>query len=227
VSQHLTYWVPGTTCCNDVWEKAYSDFESETQEIKKFRRRLLKLGVLRWPRSSRIVDLFCGSGRNLQCLESFGFCDIHGVDLSPRLLTQYSGTAKLYVGDATELHFCSEWADIVLVQGGLHHLPKLPDDFEKCLSEVRRVLKPRGKFVIVEPWLTPMLSFVHFLCSQRLVTSMWPKLQALSSMIEEEKQTYFSWLNSSTQIIRALNSNFDTEQLRIRFGKLHYVGVKA
>ena len=65
-----------------------------------------------------------------------GFKNIHGVDLSPRLLNRYSGIAQLYVGDATSLEFPDSWADIIIVQGGLHHLLSLPEDLEKCLNQI-------------------------------------------------------------------------------------------
>ena len=132
----LTYWVEGNSCCIQRWEDAYNRFESDAEEIAKFQKRLNFLGAKNQNRDAIVVDLFCGTGRNLFCLEKMGFKNIHGVDLSPRLLNRYSGIAQLYVGDATSLEFPDSWADIIIVQGGLHHLLSLPEDLEKCLNQI-------------------------------------------------------------------------------------------
>src|SRR5215470_6701148 len=74
-----------------LWEAAYSRFETPEQEIRKFRRRLIKLGAADWPREAEILDLFCGRGGGLETLTGLGFRRVEGADLSPRLLAQYKG----------------------------------------------------------------------------------------------------------------------------------------
>jgi len=224
MNSKLTYWVDGNSCCNARWEDAYNRFESEDEEIQKFQNRLLSFGAAQWSRKATVVDLFCGSGRNLICLERMGFLDLHGVDLSPRLLDRCSGSAKLYVGDATSLGFSDGWADIVIVQGGLHHLPNLTNDLENCLDEIHRVLKPDGLFVMVEPWSTPFLDFVHWCCRQKLIRRLSSKLDALAVMIEEEKVTYFSWLSSQKNIIEQLKNRFQKKFLSTKMGKINFLG---
>jgi hypothetical protein len=49
----------------------------------------------------------------------------------------------------------------VIIPGGLHHLSTLPDDLEQTVSETHRVLRDDGLLLIVEPWVTPLLGFVH------------------------------------------------------------------
>ncbi len=171
-----------------------------------------------------MVDLFCGSGRNLACLESMGFKNLHGVDLSPRLLHLYIGKAKLYVGDATSLNFPDDWADIVIVQGGLHHLPLLPNDLAKCLDQIQRVLKPDGILIIVEPWLTPFLVFAHWCCRQRFLRKLSSKLDALAVMVEEEKETYFAWLAIPEIIANELKKRFFKLFELKGMGKINFVG---
>lgn len=221
---NIVAWMNGNSCCNERWENAYNRFESAEEEIKKFRRRLLSFNAKSWSLESCIVDLFCGSGRNLTCLERLGFQNLHGVDLSPRLLEQYRGPAQLYVGDARQLHLQDNFADIVIVQGGLHHLPKLPDDLEMTLMEIRRVLKPGGYVVIVEPWLTPMLYMVHMLCRQSFIRRVWPRLDALAIMIEEEIDTYTNWLSSGEMILKLLDRAFVSRSLRFCYGKILFSG---
>lgn len=216
----LTYWTEGNSCCNEHWEDAYNRFETREKEIEKFRRRLCFLGSSNWDRKSRVVELFCGSGRNLSCLESMGFKDLHGVDLSPRLLERYRGAATLYVGDATNLQFPDSFADIVIVQGGFHHLPGMPEDFERCLGQIFRILKPGGLLVMVEPWLTPFLSIVHWSCQKKGFRKFFPKLDALAVMIEEERTTYFEWLGMPEKIMELLSAKFRPLKLHFKFGKM-------
>ena len=145
----------------DPWEAAYLRFETPEQEIRKFVSRLGKLGAAKWPRDAEIVELFCGRGNGLTALERLGFTHIEGVDLSPRLIAQYRGPAKCFVGDCRQLPFADRSKDVLIVQGGLHHLPTLPDDLENTFSEMQRVLRKGGRVLFVEPWLTPFLKFVH------------------------------------------------------------------
>src|ERR1700675_2296433 len=81
----------------DAWEAAYLRFETPRQEIEKFMALLQKLGASAWPRDAEIVELFCGRGKGLSALQQLGFTRVEGVDLSPRLVAQYKGSAKCTV----------------------------------------------------------------------------------------------------------------------------------
>jgi len=154
VKNGLTYWTEGMDCCDPVWEAAYNRFETPEEEREKFRRRLRSMGVDKMPKSLRVADLFCGRGNNLTVLEEMGFTDVTGVDLSPNLLMEFKGRAKLYVGNCCDIRLPDACLDLIIVQGGMHHLPKLPDDLDKCFSEIARILAPGGTVVFVEPWMT-------------------------------------------------------------------------
>ncbi len=217
-------WHRAVSCCDPAWEKAYQRFESSDEEISKFRRRLVALGALNWHRESVIVELFCGRGNGLKALASLGFQSLSGVDLSETLLRYFDGPARLYVGDCRELKLLDRSVDVVVVQGGLHHLPDLPGDVEKTLSEVRRVLRPAGRFVVVEPWKTTFLRLVHRACNLSIARRAWGKLDALATMIDRERATYERWLAQPDQILQLLRTHFDPEQQRIAWGKLTFVG---
>ncbi len=214
-------------CCDEVWEAAYLRFETPEEEVAKFVKRLNSLGAAAWPRDAKIVDIFCGRGNGLIALQRLGFTNLVGVDLSERLLQQFQGHGTLYVADCRALPMESDSCDIVIVQGGLHHLPLLPDDLRKTLQEVRRVLRPGGRLVAVEPWLTPFLHFVHALCHVPLLRRAWKHLDALATMIDRERETYENWLNSPQSILECMDRELRCEQRTFAFGKMNYVGVKS
>ena len=184
----------------------------------------MKLGALDWPRDSVVVELFCGRGNGLKALTALGFQSLSGVDLSETLLRTYEGPARLFLGDCRELRFPDRSINVVVVQGGLHHLPELPADLENTLREIRRVLLPAGRLVMVEPWNTPFLRLVHWFCHRAMARRFWGKLDALSTMIERERATYENWLARPQQILDLLQSHFIREQQSLSWGKLVFVG---
>ena len=225
--QSLTYWHDGIECCDAVWESAYAQFETPEEEIAKFIRRFRQLGVDRWPKSMQIAELFCGRGNGLVALDRLGFSNLHGADLAPSLLRQYSGHAKLFVADCRNLRFEDRSLDAVIIQGGLHHLPDVEPDLPLVLNEIKRILRPGGKVVVVEPWLTPFLRVVHFLARRSLVRRVSTKFHALQQMIMREQTTYDSWLRQPDKILTMIESRFVTERLIVRTGKLMFVGSNS
>jgi ubiquinone/menaquinone biosynthesis C-methylase UbiE len=211
-------------CCSLSWEEAYARFETPKEEIAKFRNRLLKIGAAKWDKNLQIVELFCGRGNGLHALTSLGFEQLEGADLSEALLAAYQGPAKTYVCDCRYLPFESQSRDVVIVQGGLHHLPALPDDLDLTLAEMRRILRPNGFAVIIEPWETPFLRFVHAMCDSRIARRLWPKLDALAAMIENERTTYEQWLSQPQLILRSLKTFFPPHTTVIGWGKIQFLG---
>jgi ubiquinone/menaquinone biosynthesis C-methylase UbiE len=207
------------------WEAAYQRFETPEQEVAKFIKRLRQMGADAWPRNAQIVEIFCGRGNGLVALSRLGFTNLEGVDLSADLLSKYKGNAKTYVCDCRQLPFEDASRDIMIVQGGLHHLPTLPDDLERTLNEVQRVLRPGAQFMVVEPWLTPFLRFVHFVVARPLAAAMSTKVEALHTMIENERETYENWLNRKNEILAIFERHFHLRQRRVRFGKLMLMGT--
>jgi SAM-dependent methyltransferase len=208
------------------WEAAYLRFETPEQEIRKFVGRLKRLGARRWPHDARIVELFCGRGSGLHALGRLGFRRIEGVDLSSRLIAEYRGPAEVFVCDCRHLTFADESRDILIVQGGLHHLPELPEDLEQTLREAHRVLRPGGRFVAVEPWQTTFLWFTHAVAQRSSVRRISAKIDALQVMIEHERETYEKWLLQPQVVLDCLRTYFHIEQCRFRWGKLMFVGRK-
>lgn len=214
------------SCCNETWEQAYLRFETPEEERHKFHKRFQKLGVTAWPRNASVLEIFCGRGNGLVALEELGFTNLEGADLSQPLLEQYTGPAKCYVCDCRKLPFPQDSHDRVICQGGVHHLPNLPDDLDQTFAEVARILKPDGLFALVEPWRTPFLTFVHAVSEFPPTRRLWGKLDALAVMTQHEHTTYYNWLGQPDMITRLLDKHFHTVQKKISWGKLMYVGRK-
>jgi ubiquinone/menaquinone biosynthesis C-methylase UbiE len=208
------------------WEAAYQRFETPRQEVAKFKRRLRLMGAESWPRDAQVVEIFCGRGNGLIALDQLGFKKLEGVDLSADLLSKFEGDATTYVRDCRNLHFDDNSRDIIIVQGGLHHLPTLPDDLAQTLDEVKRVLRPGGRLMAIEPWRTPFLRAVHFASERPLIRTVSKKLDALHTMIIHEQETYDQWLGQPNAILKLLDERFERERLQTAWGKLLYLGRK-
>lgn len=214
-------------CCDTVWEEAYRRFETPEEGVRKFVKRLRRLGVDQWDKNLQIVEMFCGRGNGLKAIARLGFRRIEGVDLSESLLREYDGTCeKLYCSDCRQLPHDANSRDVIIVHGGLHHLPSLPDDLYKTVDQAHRILRARGKMVLVEPWQTPFLRLVHFISENRLARRLWNKLDALAVMTEQERVTYEAWLRQPQMILECLNRYFQPIRIRLRRGKLLYLGEK-
>ena len=209
----------------DPWEAAYVRFETPEQEVRKFVRRLKKLRIDRLPRDARIVELFCGRGNGLHALSRLGFTHLEGVDLSSRLVAMYRGPAQCYVGDCRKLPFSNKSRDLLIVQGGLHHLPKLPEDLSQTFAEMHRVLREDGRLVVVEPWRTPFLRLVHPISEIRLVRRCSPKLDALATMTHYERVTYEQWLSQPGLILKLAREHFSPLREFFAWGKWMCVGT--
>ncbi|MFW5928879.1 MAG: class I SAM-dependent methyltransferase, partial [Halobacteriota archaeon] len=111
-----------------------------------------------WPRvrefclereGGRALDLACGNGRNIDCLD--GFEDIVGVDFSRGMLRRaLRREADFVQADVEFLPFDDAAFDVCVYVAGLHHLPSR-DARRHSLNEVGRVLVAGGE-ALVSVW---------------------------------------------------------------------------
>lgn len=101
-----------------------------------------KLEILLRP-GSLILDLGCGSGRDLLHFSRRGFRAI-GIDYSQNLLQLASAFSEqpVVLGNINALPFRSHTFDAVWSIGSLLHVPRL--SLPAVLSNINRVLKPRS-----------------------------------------------------------------------------------
>ena len=207
------------------WEDLFVRFESPDQEKRKFIRRLKSLGVEKWDKGLRVVELFCGRGNGLAAWQSLGFENVEGSDLSSKLLSDYSGKFRCHEADVRDLPFTDGSFDIVCIQGGLHHL-ELGNGLDKALKEIHRILKPEGKLVLVEPWQTLYLRVVHFLMGISVVRRLYKPIGIYAKLCELERDTLGPWLKEPEDILRKLADYTQELTLKKQFGKLMYIGTK-
>ena len=105
----------------------------------------------------RVLEVGCGRGVGVQIiLKRFGAASVEAIDLDPKMverarrrLTGYdSSRVQLSVGDVTAIQARDATFDAVFDFGAIH----LEPDWRKGIAEVRRVLKPGGRFYF--EWVT-------------------------------------------------------------------------
>jgi ubiquinone/menaquinone biosynthesis C-methylase UbiE len=206
-----------------AWEEAYQRFETPADERRKFVRRLRRLGVHRWNRESKVLEICSGRGNGVVAWRHLGFPNVVGVDLSLALVERSTCRRHCLVGDARRLPIRTASQDVAVVQGGLHHLPSI-DDVREALAEMQRVLRPDGRVIIIEPWATPFLQVVHFVTERRFARALSSRLDAFAAMTDHERPTYEAWLSRPQPILAAVAAQFETLVLRRRLGKLVFLG---
>ena len=137
------------------------------QPLRPFTQRWLEARPLRrlgGPVSGRVLEIGCGQGLGAQIIQrDFGADEVHGFDLDERQLrraqqrlkSQASKTSAVN-GDASSIRVWRGSADQIPVECNsydaafdfnvLHHMP----DWQSGVSEIARVLRPGGKFYLLE-----------------------------------------------------------------------------
>jgi len=107
------------------------------------------------PRGARVLDLCCGQGNVTEALLQAGL-DAVGADFSPQMLDfarRRVPTGTFVEADAQNLIFEDGEFDAVVCYFGLILVPDQP----RALAEIRRVLKPGGRFAMTA-WAGPDIS---------------------------------------------------------------------
>jgi ubiquinone/menaquinone biosynthesis C-methylase UbiE len=97
-------------------------------------------------KGKKVLDVGCGTGRLFPEFQKMNF-DITGIDVSQKMIDIAKNRchkAKLLVGDVENLPFKDDSFDVVVASFVVVHLKYL----EKAFSEIYRVLKNGGVFII-------------------------------------------------------------------------------
>ena len=117
-------------------------FESEAEESREFARKFFTelFELIPVEKDAPVIELGCGSGRNLNILREMGFTNLKGVDFSE---SQVEFCRKngfdVQLMDISNLEFPESSFDLVFTNSVLLHVP--PDNIEKVMREAVRVSK--------------------------------------------------------------------------------------
>ncbi len=155
-----------------------------------------------------ILDIATGTGDLAICLTKTNAKEIIGLDISEGMLEvgkqkiankQLDDTIKMIIGDSENLPFDDNTFDAITVAFGVRNFENL----DKGLSEILRVLKPNGTFVILEtsvPTKTPFKQGYKFYTKYILPT--------IGKIFSKDRSAY-SYLSESASIFpygEALNN---------------------
>ncbi len=134
---------------DNVWKSdVYSD--PELRKVKAKRKVENLLNHVKINSSTTILDLGCGGGYVTRELYNKTGAKIYGIDNSEEAIKLSKDKSKdlpvIYKKcDITNLTYSDNFADVVLCIGVLEHI----QNYEICLSEIKRVLKNNGVLYVV------------------------------------------------------------------------------
>lgn len=95
----------------------------------------------------RTLDVGCGSSPNINYL----YGDRIGIDINEKAIEFIKGysSAQFQIGNVMDIPFSNDSFDMVVCVEVLEHL--YPKEVEKAMSELARVLKPKGHAILATP----------------------------------------------------------------------------
>jgi SAM-dependent methyltransferase len=128
-----------------------------------------------------VLEVGCGRGALLETLRRrFGAGRVVGLDLDPRMLTTARPRpGNVLAADVTAIPLPAESLDAVFDFGAVHFVA----DWERALDEVRRVLRPGGRYYF--EWVTGrLLRSLYPLAAERFSRMDAPDAHALLVALE-------------------------------------------
>ncbi len=122
-----------------------------------YRFKRLAVSMLEMKPGQTLLDACCGTGdMSFLAIEAFPGVNVIGVDFSPEMIevAKIRAKEKMYPetrlqfleGDVTQLEFRNDSFDAAVVAFGLRNIP----DKNSFFREMRRILKPGGKLIVLE-----------------------------------------------------------------------------
>lgn len=132
---------------------------------------------------NKVLDTCSGLGTQSIFLAQNGY-DVHGIEISETAVTKAKENAKkagvevdFVKGNVQNLPFDENYFDFIYDRGCLHH--QYDKEMKKYLSEVNRVLKPKGRMFLI--------AFTSRFTTDGLISLFANDFEVLEHMIFQEK----------------------------------------
>jgi SAM-dependent methyltransferase len=139
-------------------------FWEQSEQVEKFaarepdRRLVGLLGEYTDPGATRVLDIGCAGGRNTELLASRGF-DVHAVDTSTAMVERTreriawivgedEARKRVYVASMDDVAGFADASIHLVVALGVYHSAYSRDQWNRALSETRRVLSAGGRVLV-------------------------------------------------------------------------------
>jgi 2-polyprenyl-3-methyl-5-hydroxy-6-metoxy-1,4-benzoquinol methylase len=159
----------------------------------------------------KVLDIGCGFGEKSLYLAKMG-AQVNGIDISNKYVESakdsaekiaLSGRCDFEVMDAHHLEFPDNHFDLVVGRGIIHHL-----DLQVCLLEMRRVLKPGGRAIFLEPLAdNPLLKFFRVLTPRARTVDEKPLTATDLAWVEREwavESSYFGLISAPIAMLTSI-----------------------
>lgn len=138
----------------NFWEtyQTYPEFIKSKFLPQEFYINLLRIVKKFIKNKGKVLDVGCGTATLLNLLVNMGY-EAYGIDISEKNITELERKfpkIEFKKGSITDIHFDDEYFDYIFATEVLEHI--LEQDLTNGLKEIRRVLKPNGKFIITVPY---------------------------------------------------------------------------
>ncbi|HAZ16974.1 MAG: hypothetical protein UV70_C0008G0030 [Parcubacteria group bacterium GW2011_GWA2_43_13] len=155
-----------------------------------------------------ILEIGCGNGEISVWFAKNG-AEVYGIDISDESIaiaerrSRENGITEqthFLVSPGEYTHFLDSFFDIIFINVSLHHL-----EVEQALNEFKRVLKPNGIFVAVEPCV--FSKTIQTIRTSKLITSLYP--------IRQETPTERILFSDDLELIKRIFTDIEYRPYRI------------
>ena len=132
----------------ETWNRSAASYIDSTAKATTHAVNLL-IEAARLTSESRALEVGCGPGHITKLMADTG-AKVTGVDLAPgmvKVASELYPNIEFKEANAEHLAFDADTFDVVLVNFTIHHFARP----ENACAEIRRVLKPGGRFVFAGP----------------------------------------------------------------------------
>ena len=176
---------------HDSWNKTWTRYQEFNQE--KLIRIYDCLSIENIQRDANILDIGCGTGDFIKILKKRGFKSVHGIEPQSDLVKN-SGLDCIVQGSCLSAPTIESTYDIVILLGVLHHLKSI-EEVTNALINIKKLLKPGGRFYSVEPRKTFIRSFLTQLMFALPMRVLPERVKLDRVLVKEELIELNNWLN--------------------------------